>query len=310
MKKTLQTIILLGLVLVFSACSSDSDDNRVLDMKSIQNCRSLLSIVVPGISRELDTILIPCTQITGLHISKKTFKLEYKTSASYLSSGDPQSVLPQRAFEYQKCKNVLDTIYVNHGKNAITDSIPHAEIPKFPKKDLIQFFAKVPAPAPDKADSIPRPKGSIKDRAQQYAKAHVFDTTSARYASMQQQYAIKLLFDELKKSESKNCGAVLSDTLVLNYDLEVLEGPKEIILQQSGFCHRDNFPKTQCGLLHYSISCIAPRIVNISLTTLYQKRYRLIALNDLPAGKTFKWKIKYTDQYNRSGIIDLKTVVE
>lgn len=309
MKKTLQTIFSLGLALVFSACSSDSDDNRVLNMESIQNCRSLLSVVVPGISRELDTILIPCTEITDLHISKKTFKLEYKTSARQLF-GRPQDVLPQGAFKYQTCENVLDTIYVNHGKNAITDFIPRAEVPKFPKKDLIQFFAKVPAPAPDKADSIPRPKGSIKDRAQQYAKAHVFDTTSARYASMQQQYAIKLLFDELKKSESKNCGTVLSDTLVLNYDLDVLEGPKEIILQQSGFCHRDNFPKTQCGLLHYSISCIAPRIVNISLTTLYQKRYRLIALNDLPAGKTFKWKIKYTDQYNRSGIIDLKTVVE
>jgi len=51
--------------LAFSACSSDSDDNRVLNMESIQNCRSLLSVVVPGISRELDTILIPCTQITG-----------------------------------------------------------------------------------------------------------------------------------------------------------------------------------------------------------------------------------------------------
>lgn len=282
MKKTLQTIFSLGLALAFSACSSDSDDNRVLDMKSIQNCRSLLSIVVPGISRELDTILIPCTQITGLHISKKTFKLEYKTSASYLSSGDPQSVLPQRAFKYLTNKNVLDTIYVNHGKNAITDSIPHAEIPKFPKKDLIWFFAKVPA----------------------------FDTISTANTLKQHSEKTKLIVALLKRDGSKNCGAVLSDTLVLNYDLEVLEGPKEIILQQSGFCHRDNFPKTQCGLLHYSISCIAPRIVNISLTTLYQKRYRLVALDDLPVGKTFKWKIRYTDQYSRTGIIDLKTVVE
>lgn len=281
MKKTLQTIFSLGLALVFSACSSDSDDNRVLNMESIQNCRSLLSVVVPGISRELDTILIPCTEITDLHISKKTFKLEYKTSARQLF-GRPQDVLPQGAFKYQTCENVLDTIYVNHGKNAITDSIPHAEIPKFPKKDLIWFFAKVPA----------------------------FDTISTANTLKQHSEKTKLIVALLKRDGSKNCGAVLSDTLVLNYDLEVLEGPKEIILQQSGFCHRDNFPKTQCGLLHYSISCIAPRIVNISLTTLYQKRYRLIALNDLPAGKTFKWKIKYTDQYNRSGIIDLKTVVE
>lgn len=309
MKKTLQTIFSLGLVLVFSACSSDSDDNRVLNMESIQNCRSLLSVVVPGISRELDTILIPCTEITDLHISKKTFKLEYKTSARQLF-GRPQDVLPQGAFKYQTCENVLDTIYVNHGKNAITDFIPRAEVPKFPKKDLIQFFAKVPAPAPDKADSIPRPKGSIKDRAQQYAKAHVFDTTSARYASMQQQYAIKLLFDELKKSESKNCGTVLSDTLVLNYDLDVLEGPKEIKLQRSGSCHSDEFRRICCGLSCTMISCLPAPIINISLTTLYQKRYRLVALDDLPVGKTFKWKIRYTDQYSRTGIIDLKTVVE
>lgn len=272
-------LIVVSMLLVLVSCSQKQEpqDNRVLNMESLKDGLHMLSIIVPADSDQLDTILVPSDRIKDLHISRKTFKLVYAKHRSDRLLSEPRAYLPNHEFPSFHNRNwhkdALDTIYVNYGKDAITDSIPRAEIPRFPKRMVEKFFAKVPTS--DGKKITPRLRRDL-------VKRHNFFI---------------------------NCGTVLSDTITLNYKLSVLEGPDEIELQHSGFCGADRFfSADHCGY-RVMVSCLPPKPKDIALTSPFRTRYRLVSRGELPAGKKFKWKIRYTDQYGRGGIIKLKTVV-